>query len=208
MPRSSGFTLIELLVVMAILGTLATLGIVGIPAMMRHGQKTSAKTFLASLSSAIEMYRSHQGAFPPTSLRDFPGVGQTNDENSGIESAVLCLNAAQYPTPFDLLGVEGCKLENFDGDHTQAQLTRFGTNALFEAVDPWGTPYVYFNAQDYGRAGEFGKVTLKDHTTIRALPWRDSKVAISYHADTFQIISAGPDGGFNTEDDITNFVRD
>jgi prepilin-type N-terminal cleavage/methylation domain-containing protein len=209
MTRSHGFTLIELLVVMAIVAALAGLGLVGIQIIIRHGHKTAAKTFLSSLSATLEAYRSTEGAYPPTSLKDFSGVGPSNDENCGIEAVVLCLNSPRSRTQFEFSGVQGCKLENFDGDQTQAQLTRFDdVKQLFEAVDPWGTPYAYFNAQDYGRAADFGKIALRDGATIRALPWRDAKTKAPFRSDSFQIISAGPDGEFNTDDDIVHFERE
>jgi prepilin-type N-terminal cleavage/methylation domain-containing protein len=206
--RDRGFTLIELLVVMAIIGVLAGIGIAFLPAIMRSGPKTAAKAFLANLSAAIETYKSSEGAYPPTSLADFPGVGNlTNTENLGIESVVVCLNSTRYTGSFDFGETQGCKLENFDGDSTQAQLTKFGTKELFEAVDPWGTPYVYFNAADYGRAEELGKVSGVEGV-IKCLPYKDSKLKRFNRYDKFQLISAGPDKIFNTGDDITDFDRE
>jgi prepilin-type N-terminal cleavage/methylation domain-containing protein len=205
-PGHAGFTMIELLVVMAILAMLVGLGITILPIIKRSGEKTSAQHFLKSLSASLEAYKSSQGAYPPTSLADFPGAGAlANTENVGIESVVACMNSTRYEGSFDFK--DGCKLENYDGDRTQAQLTRFGDKDLFEAVDPWGTPYVYFNAQDYARAEELGKVSGVEGV-IKCLPYKDPKLKRFERYDKFQLISAGPDKVFNTEDDVTDFERD
>ena len=207
--RAGGFTLIELLVVMAILALLVGLGVTILPMIRRQGDKTAAQTFLSGVTGALAAYQSSEGGYPPTSLAEFPGVGHlTNAENLGIESLIVCLNSTRYGGSFDFRDSKGCRLENLDGDSTQALLTRFLTKELFEAVDPWNTPYVYFNAQDYSRAEELGKVGLGGaEAPIKCLPYKHPKFGF-YHRDTFQIISAGPDGQFNTEDDITNFERE
>ena len=206
--HSSGFTLIELLVVMAIIGVLVGIGIAFLPAMLRQGPKTAVQTFLKTLSAAIETYKSNEEAYPPTSLEGFPGVGAlANTENLGIEAVVVCLNSTRYTGSFDFTETQGCKLENYDGDFTQVQITRFGDKSMFEAVDHWGTPYVYFNAQDYGRAEDLGKVSGAEGT-IKCLPYKDPKLKRWARWDKFQIISAGPDKVFNTGDDITDFERE
>jgi prepilin-type N-terminal cleavage/methylation domain-containing protein len=205
---AGGFTLIELLVVMAIMATLIGIGVVGIPYMMRRGDKAAAETFLASLTGALEAYQTAEGAYPPTSLADYPGVGSlSNNENLGIESLVLCMNSARYRGSFDFAETKGCTIENFDNDQTQVQLTRFGTRDLFEAVDPWGTPYAYFEAKDYGRAEQLGRIS-GENEPIKATPWTSPKLKRAYRHDKFQLISAGPDKAFNTADDVTNFQRE
>jgi prepilin-type N-terminal cleavage/methylation domain-containing protein len=207
--RSGGFTLIELLVVMAILATLVTLGVTVVPYMFRRGDKAAAEMFLSGLQAGLDAYQSNEGAYPPTSLADFPGVGALgNTENVGIESVVLCMNSNRYSGSYDFAETKGSKLENYDGDQTQVQLTRFGGREMFESVDPWGTPYLYFNAKDYARAEDLGKVTLADGTVIKGKPWMSPKTKRPYRFDSFQIFSAGPDATFNTADDVTPFDRE
>ena len=63
---SSGFTLVELLVVIAILGILISLVTAGAQAARRRGAVTKAKTTIAALDTAIAMYQSDMGAYPPT----------------------------------------------------------------------------------------------------------------------------------------------
>lgn len=208
MTRSDrrGFTLIELLVVMAIISVLAGLGVTAAIYMSRRGPKTAAQTYLTTLAASLDAYKSSQGAYPPTSLADFPGVGNLqNQENLGIESVVICLASKRYPGSFDFGDTPGGKLENEDGDYTQVNLTRFDAKDMFEVVDPWGTPYAYFNAQSYANFEALGKITGVD---AKVQPYKDPKTKSWRRYDSFQLISAGPDHLFNTEDDITNFERE
>ncbi|HYC76155.1 MAG TPA: prepilin-type N-terminal cleavage/methylation domain-containing protein [Planctomycetota bacterium] len=204
-----GFTLVELLVVMAILATLVGLGVATIPAMMRRADKTAVEGFLSMLDAQIENYRnSEQGAYPPSTLAEFPGVGLlSNFENSGIEALVACLASRAYRPSFDLLERQKkMRLENYDGDRTAVQLTDFGDKDLFEIVDPWGTPLVYIHSSDYGRAEEICRVT-GEAGVLKAKPWMNPQLKRAYMPDRYQLISAGPDREFNTEDDVTNFER-
>ncbi|MAG55732.1 MAG: hypothetical protein CMJ83_05530 [Planctomycetes bacterium] len=62
--RSQGFTLIELLVVMAIIATLAGLGMVGIPAILRQKDKIAAKDRLASIYKMLTIYHTDHKKWP------------------------------------------------------------------------------------------------------------------------------------------------
>jgi prepilin-type N-terminal cleavage/methylation domain-containing protein len=208
-PNARGFTLIELLVVMAILGMLVGLGVTVIPYLMRRGPKTAATTFASSLSGGLENYKGTEGAYPPTTLAEFPGVGNLqNQENLGIESLVVCMNSSRYSGSYAFDETAGGKLDNLDSDFTQVLITKFGDKAMFEVLDPWGTPYAYFNARDYMNAEAMGKISGPEGSPIKAAPWMNPKTKTFYRRDSFQIISAGPDKVFNTEDDITNFDRE
>lgn len=203
-----GFTLVELLVVMAIIATLMGLGMTVLPAMMQRGKRSAVENYLTLLSANLETYKSSgQGAFPPTTLADYAGVGTLSDfRNCGIESVVLCLTSRAYGNPLDLENLKELRIENYDGDQTQVQLTNGGARDLFEIVDPWGTPLVYFHCADYGRYATVGLVAA-DKDDIKVKPWMNDRLKKYYQSDKFQLISAGPDGVFNTEDDITNFDR-
>ena len=65
-PRRRGFTLVELLIVIAILGILISLVTAGAQSARRRGAVTKAKSMIASLETAISMYESDLGVYPPT----------------------------------------------------------------------------------------------------------------------------------------------
>ena len=79
-PEPSAFTLVELLVVIAILGILISLVTAGAQAARRRGAVTKAKTTISALETAIAMYQSDMGQYPPSgnktligALQDDPG---------------------------------------------------------------------------------------------------------------------------------------
>lgn len=211
-----GFTLIELLVVLAVIATLSGIAALGIPYMLRRGDEQSMTLALSTLDAAISSY-SHDpknGDFPPTSLdRDnFPGVGNlTNSDNCGIESVILCLNRKGTNSVFEIEDYKNLELRNDDEDRTQSPLTKFGPDVrdLFELVDVWGTPIAYFHHRDYDsvESKDLGRI-IGPEGPIKARPWRNGRIKMAYKRESFQLISAGQDGVFNTEDDITNFQRE
>ena len=70
--RKGGFTLIELLVVMAIIATLAGLGMVGIPAIIRASEQTAAKDRLMSIHKMLVAYSITHKRFPTRPGALFP----------------------------------------------------------------------------------------------------------------------------------------
>ena len=63
---SRAFTLVELLVVIAILGILMSLVMAGAQAARRRAAVTKAKATIASMDTAIAMYQSDMGTYPPS----------------------------------------------------------------------------------------------------------------------------------------------
>lgn len=63
----SAFTLIELLIVISILSILITLGIEAFTASQQHGRDVERKSDLKQISSALELYYSDYGKYPPAS---------------------------------------------------------------------------------------------------------------------------------------------
>ena len=74
--------------------------------------------------------------------------------------------------------------------------------ALFEIVDSWGNPYVYFAAVDYKNAKKLGRYTLLNGTDVMCEPVKNDTTGEFRNVDTFQLFSMGPDGVPGTEDDI------
>jgi len=63
---SKGFTLIELLIVIAIIGVLATLLMVNFVGVRQRARDAQRKSDLRQLQSALEIYRSDNGSYPPS----------------------------------------------------------------------------------------------------------------------------------------------
>jgi hypothetical protein len=128
---------------MAILGTLAGLGIMGIPRIMRASQSKSVGVAIKQLAVTIESYanRPSNGDYPPTLLTEdiMPGVGVlANEENCGIESLMICLNRPGQGTRFEVDELPWKDaLKNYDEDQTSRPLTDMGgskNKELFESV--------------------------------------------------------------------------
>ncbi len=204
--RSAGFTLVELLVVMVIIASLAGIGMVSIPPILRNMDRKATEVYLLNVTAALEAYRSTEGTYPPSTLRDFPGVGAVNNlENCGISALVMCLNSKSYPGSFDFEDSKIVSISDEGSGITQVQLTRFGDRKLYTLVDKWGTTLAYVNAVDYGNPDVRSVSAVEG--TIKFTPWISPKTKSPFRRDGFQLISAGPDRLFNTEDDVTNFER-
>src|SRR5690606_29311692 len=65
--RSSGFTLIELLVVMAIIATLAGLGLYAIPRALRMKDRTVCENHLGAIFGTLREYEDRYKCFPDVS---------------------------------------------------------------------------------------------------------------------------------------------
>lgn len=64
--RQRGFTLIEVMVVVAILGILATIVMTNVVGKDEQARVTAAKTGLAQISNALEMYKLDNHKYPTT----------------------------------------------------------------------------------------------------------------------------------------------
>ena len=99
------------------------------------------------------------------------------------------------------------QLVNTDGDATKTSLTRFSATEVFELGDHWGNPIAYLHRRSYSDGGEYRVFPADENDPLE----QDVRGAVNrttgdpYRPDAFQLISAGPDGEFGTEDDIGNF---
>lgn len=194
----AGFTLIEILAVLLILSIL--IGIL-VTSLFNAGEAANGKLTearLAQLETAIGRFENETGDYPPSTFDALAGAtGSAN--NRGIEAAIHAL----YEASPDGYGMGDDVLDNLDGD-------TLGGMPLLELVDLWGNPVAYLRRQDYGTPQPY--VTF-DGTTGEQV---DNLVDARKHPKTgrwanhtsFQLISAGADGIFNTEDDLGNFLMD
>lgn len=207
--RAAGFTLIELLAVLLILSILVGVLVTQLRDAEGAARVQMATTDLAKLEAAVRSYASENGGAPPSSFQ--AGQEVANDgANVGIEALVVALWSKKYEAGGLLEDVRD-KLVNTDGDRSTKQLTDFGNRDLLEIPDPWGNPLAYIEHADYDLGNRrYLTIDLETGQETESVPlaFKNKSTGQYYSPNGFQLISAGPDGVFGTEDDITTFDRD
>lgn len=191
----AGFTLIEMLAVMLILSILMAVLLTSMFGARETANEQLTKARMSGIEAALSSYEAETGDYPPSRLDDaLAGSGAAT--NRGIEALARTIFAA----PFDGLGLKDDQLGNVDGDS-------FKGEQLFELVDLWGNPIAYFRRTDYGQPQlylTFDNLTGEElETEVQAR--KSPKTGRWANRQTFQLISAGADGRFGTEDDLGNF---
>ena len=204
---STGFTLLELLAVIVIIGILSTVLITQLGGAEDAARSSQARMLIKQIEQICNEYELEHGAYPPS--RFTPEQGVPNDgENVGIEALVVALYSNGWEAGGHELDDEA--FGNTDGDFSGRSLTDFGNRALNELLDPWGNPIAYLFRTDYGSDDRI-YVTISEigeelRTPVLAV--KDPVKGRYFKHSKFQLISAGADGVFNTEDDIANFEAD
>lgn len=193
--RQAGFTLLELMVVIVIVGILMGALVMSGVGAFNDAEKKETSVRLDNLSNLILEYRTIEGDFPDNRL---PRNASSNSINSCAEALVLAFFDPGYTGSLP----KQHWLENTDGDSSSRQLTTFGNKQLFEIVDGWGNPIMYFESLRYNEsvtcmAGYDG---IYEEQTVTAA--RNEKTGSFLAPSGYQLISAGPDGEFGNEDDI------
>lgn len=198
----AGFTLIELLAVLIIISILAALLVTNLGGAQSAMEEKLTKERITEIATALLVYSDEVGDYPPSTLKA-EETGRPNPMNLGAECLYLGLCKEDGPG----YGVLDEHIDNTDADQLAKRLPGFNSLELFEIVDDWGNPIAYFHNRDYGREdlyttfdGETGEMI---ETTAKAR--KNEKTGRWYKPTGFQLISAGLDGAFGTEDDITNF---
>ena len=203
--RRAGFTLIELLAVILILSLLMAFLL---PNLFAGGEAVGAnatRTFLSQLSAEIDAYEREVGEFPrstfPKDLEPKP-----TDVNMGIEALLIALLPADGS--YEANGEYDERLINTDTDDTKRSLTRFAKSDVFELRDHWDNPIAYLRSRDYARGCVYRVYSSVEDAWVeqRVTAAINPTTGDPYRSRSFQLISAGSDGVFGTEDDIGNFA--
>jgi len=197
-PGRAGFTLLELLGVIVILGILIAFLMPILSNAQKSAKVTSTQIFLQELSAAITEYENEKGDFPASSWKEEWGT-PPNLTNIGAEALVIQLYGTKWETR-----LAQDQLCNTDADESKKALARFQKAALFEIEDAWKNPIAYLHRRDYGQAQAYsmtdGAGVPTGESTFHAR--MDSQTGGYWNPKGFQLVSAGPDGEFGTDDDI------
>ena len=201
----AGFTLLELMAVVVILGILIGLLVTALGGAEESAKVRMTKVSMSQLSAAIDSYERKFGSYPPSTLSE--AAGGANAVNVGVEALVAALWSNGWEGGGDL---DPDELVNLDADSSKKQITDFPDRQLFEFADQWGNPIAYFHNRDYERPQRY---TVEDQETGEVLDdevkaFKNPTTRRFYQHNKFQLISAGPDGRFVTdEDNVTTFDR-
>jgi prepilin-type N-terminal cleavage/methylation domain-containing protein len=192
MSRRRGFTLVEMLAVLAIVAVLAGMIFPAVQLARRRASEKAAKATIERLKLALEQYANDFGDYPPTSLSEL-GV-KTNGVNEGNESLVRCLSTRRERGPYFVF--EEKDLANLDQDRLTSDPTgsTIESKELFEIVDPWGNPYVYFHNRDYRGGSKLERYMLATGERTSCKPHPNARTGQYPAVSSFVIWSVGPDG--------------
>lgn len=196
-----GFTLLEMMAVIVILGILVAALVVTLGKAGETAKEQTTRAFLETLRSAISEYETKFGDYPGSAWKEEWGPAP-NATNLGAEALVLQLFSTRFQ-----VNLPDDRLVNTDRDQSKKPLARFPKADLFEIRDDWGNPIAYLHRRDYGRQDVY--VLIDPHSgeeresTLKAVP--NGTTGQPYNPTSFQLLSAGPDGEFGTEDDIGNW---
>ena len=232
--RRGGFTLVELLAVIMIIALLAGLLT---PAVMRarnSARNAAIKAEIDMLHMAIMNYKNEYGSFPPAVGNPVAGSPSAKHLQRLFPRCTTVLNelGSLSLTPDIALNVW---LRGFTGDPTLPITGAGGRKKLFDfdevrvsgyqyaPAGKKGSPYVYIDAASYSLVPyDTSALTNPGAQRIPIMP-PPTKTALDFgttvpvptsptpqpffNADTFQILCAGQDEEFGTDDDLSNFWR-
>ena len=199
----AGFTLIELLIVISILGVLAA---VLLPTLLETGaaaEESATEATMLQLDTACKTFNRSKGYYPPDDLQWLEKGAKApwksdNGRNTGIESLV-CMLSQSTREGSDLSGLAD-SFVNTDADQPGAPLPLLGGRTdRIEIADEWGTPLVYFSKLNMDKPQTVVPGPEEAPVQVKAKRRPDGSY---FGAGKFQLLSAGKDLTFGTDDDL------
>ena len=233
-PRSA-FTLVELLVVIVILSMLASLITVASMRGMSAARNARIKFEVDLLHTAIMSYKNEYGTYPPcfdasgygsaaTSVavkhvaRLFPRCGDVPAQFAAISAptlnpanALVAWLSGYTNDPTKPLYPAASRQSRFSFDKSRLDSQQL----IFYASGKQSSPYIYIQAAEYGNPWPSSAYPYTVGTTTYTIPpntYFAQPTTGKYvsggpfaNSDSFQILSAGQDETFGTDDDLSNF---
>jgi prepilin-type N-terminal cleavage/methylation domain-containing protein len=232
--RRSGFTLVELLAVIMIIALLAGLLT---PAVMRarnSARNAAIKAEIDMLHMAIMNYKNEYGSFPPavsTATAGSPSAKHIQRLFPRCTNVVYELGSRPVTPDVALnvwlLGYTGDPMLPITGAGGRKKLFDFDETRVvsyqYVPAGKKGSPYIYIDAASYGLVPydmtnlatpgaqrvpvvPLPTATAQDFGTAIPVPTSPTPQPF-FNADTFQILCAGQDEEFGTDDDLSNFWK-
>jgi prepilin-type N-terminal cleavage/methylation domain-containing protein len=201
----AGFTLIEILAVLLIIGILMIILLPRMLGMRETADMQLTRAYFSEVSGAISDYEKQFGDFPPSAWPESFGAAP-NASNVGAEVLVQSLWSRDWGGTM----LNEDRFCNVDSDDAKKPLSRLPATALFELKDAWDNPIAYIHRRDYEK--QLLYVTRDTETgelvDTMLMASKNATTKAFQHMNKFQLISAGPDGRFGTEDDIGNWTAE
>ncbi|MEZ6037716.1 MAG: type II secretion system protein [Planctomycetota bacterium] len=196
-----GFTLIELLIVIAILGVLAAVLLPRLLEAQESAEETRTKATFLQLETAIRHFEDAHGYFPPADLADPEKKDVDWKPDNGINTCIeslVCFVSQRQKDGTDLSGLADFFV-NTDGDRHGAKMPLLGRSDRVELGDAWHTPLAYFTKHSMDKAQRMVQFEGESEVQVKAKRRADGEY---YGGGKWQLLSAGKDRTFGTDDDL------
>ena len=227
LPQRGGFTLVELLVVITIIGVLAALIVPAVFQARVSAKNAAIKAEIDMLHMAIMNYKNEFGSFPPSYSPAGSGVDERHVKRLFPRYTV---SVADETTPLNAIcnWLQGYSSDPSDPLKSGSRKKLFDFDQVRQAGDVYypsgkpASPYIYISSSDYDKfddgAGTVSDgwpkikvdyVVGSDTFTIPKETYSPQELLSGdrFNEDTFQILCAGQDGLWGTDDDLSNFWK-
>ena len=222
------FTLVELLVVIGILAMLAALLVPAVMMALRTTRNAAIRSEINMLQMAMLNYQSEYGVLPPCTegtggsrlparhlRRLFPRCPDVDGQlrlagSVGItpQSALVSWLGGFTADPTSPLLPPAARIRLYDFDRSRID----STTLAYHPSGSKGSPFIYIDSSQYEGSLLPPRFSVTPsgqyfaHRVPKAPAWSfEDSTQPFFNADTFQILCAGRDGIFGTDDDLSNF---